>query len=164
MSGGGGCDLAGVEVAPVLATQTHALRHSVLRPHQRLDEMVYEGDTLESTLHLGAFCGFATSRRLVGVVTLSVAPMPGDPEPGDHRLRGMAVEPAVQGRGLGGRLLGEALDGVARRGGRRVWCNARVSATGFYRRHGFVPRGDAFDLPGIGPHYLLHVAVGSRAR
>ncbi|MEM8495666.1 MAG: GNAT family N-acetyltransferase [Planctomycetota bacterium] len=152
----------GLVVDVIQAGQTHALRHAVLRPHQPIQEMVYEGDDLPTTVHLGALVGSGGSRRLVGVVTLSVAPMPDMPRLGDHRLRGMAVEPSEQGRGVGGRLIGEAFRHISRRGGQRIWCNARVSAMGFYRRHGFAIHGDEFDLPGIGPHYVLYADVDPR--
>ena len=112
--------VSGLVVVPIQAAQTHSLRHSVLRPHQPLDEMVYEGDGLDSTLPLGAFLGNGTQKRLIGVVTLSVAPMPEAPEAGDHRLRGMAVEPALQGRGVGGQLIREAFRAIGVRGGRRI--------------------------------------------
>ena len=41
---------------------------------------------------------------------------------------------------------------VCSEGGGLVWCNARVAATSFYERAGFVGRDDLFDLPGIGVH------------
>ena len=137
---------------------THALRHAVLRPHQRLDEMVYEGDDLPSTIHLGAFCATDPDHP-VGIATLSDAPMPGGPQAGDYRLRGMAVHPAAQGAGVGRLLVEKAMDELAQRGARRLWCNARVSATGFYERLGFVAHGDAFEIAGIGPHFVMSAAV-----
>ncbi|MEM8783273.1 MAG: GNAT family N-acetyltransferase [Planctomycetota bacterium] len=163
-SSSGGNPIEGLEIRAIGAEQTYALRHQVLRSHQPIEEVAYPGDGLDTTLHLGAYMGDGDPQWLIGIVTLSVAPMPEAPEAGDHRLRGMAVDPAVQGRGVGGRLIREALDAIARRDGRRVWCNARVSALGFYRRHGFVVHGDEFEIPDIGPHYVLNVAVDPRLR
>jgi hypothetical protein len=33
-----------------------------------------------------------------------------------------------------------------------VWLNGRTPAKRFYERHGFLARGDVFDVPEIGPH------------
>jgi predicted GNAT family N-acyltransferase len=46
-------------------------------------------------------------------------------------------------------------DGLARlaaRGGDLVWCDARVTAAGFYERMGFTVVTEPYDKPGIGPH------------
>ncbi len=42
-----------------------------------------------------------------------------------------------------------------RRGRRLLWCNARVVALGFYTKLGLHTEGDEFDIPGIGPHYVM---------
>jgi hypothetical protein len=36
-----------------------------------------------------------------------------------------------------------------------VWCNARTPAAGFYGRAGFATEGEEFELPSIGPHFLM---------
>ncbi len=151
------------EIHALVPEQTHRLRHTVLRPHQRLDEMIYDGDTLPSTLHLGAFRQ-GDPTQVLGIVTLSNAPMPGGPAEGDVRLRGMAVDPSVQGLGVGRLLVQRSLVAAADRGAKRMWCNARVTAMGFYQKLGFVTRGDEFQIAGIGPHYLMHIALDSSPR
>jgi len=52
----------------------------------------------------------------------------------------------------------EALNAVRTADGDLLWCNARTSASGFYTRLGFAVVGEAFELPGIGPHHLMHRA------
>ena len=49
----------------------------------------------------------------------------------------MATAPELQGQGVGTRVLRTAVDLVASAGGTLIWCNARVSALGFYERAGF---------------------------
>ena len=147
-------------VQPIKPEQTHALRHAVLRPHQRIEEMVYQGDDLPDSLHLGAFhTAGDPDGPVVGVLTLNTAPMPGQAEAGDYQLRGMAVAAAMQGRGVGRLLVQRALSEVATRSGTRIWCNARVSAMGFYQSLGFVTQGEPFEIVPIGPHYVMSVAV-----
>jgi ribosomal protein S18 acetylase RimI-like enzyme len=61
----------------------------------------------------------------------------------------------MQGRGAGRRLVENGI-GVARASGAELmWCNARVTARGFYERLGFVAVGDEFDLPASGKHYVM---------
>ena len=71
----------------------------------------------------------------------------------------MATAPDARGRGLGAALLAACLHHARDRGGRRVWCNARVTAEGFYLRAGFVAEGARFDLPEIGEHVVMAVSL-----
>jgi GNAT superfamily N-acetyltransferase len=77
------------------------------------------------------------------------------------RLRGMASDPALQGQGLGGRVLEFGVDEVARRLGAAgqssagVWCSGRTGAQRFYERLGFAAIGDLYETPGTGPHYVF---------
>jgi GNAT superfamily N-acetyltransferase len=97
--------------------------------------------------------------RVVATATVFEEPMEGDPREGDWRLRGMASEPELRGRGFGAAALTAALDYARERGGKRVWCNARTGAIGFYERHGFTVIGDEYDVPEAGPHYLAFVGL-----
>ncbi len=135
---------------PAELTSVRELRQRLLRPHQGVEELVYRGDDHPDALHLGAFAG----GRLVGIA--SVAPDPSAArEPDAWRLRGMATEPGVRERGIGGELLERCVAHAGRGGAALVWCNARTRAEPFYRRHGFEPVGEVFDVPVIGPHVRM---------
>jgi GNAT superfamily N-acetyltransferase len=131
--------------------QTLALRSAVLRPGRPLGEAVFPHDDEEETLHLGAFNGEA----IVGIASLYREPMPGSTNTNTWRLRGMAVAPALQGRGIGRLLLHACFDQVQARGGTVLWCNARSTAQGFYATAGFQIRGEEFEIPGIGAHFAM---------
>jgi predicted GNAT family N-acyltransferase len=138
-------------IRPIPAADGRPLRHSVLRPGQPFEDTFYAGDDDADTVHLGAF----DDARLVGVVSLYREPRPGGPGSG-WRLRGMATEPDVRGAGFGAALLAGCVDHVAAAGGGgELWCNARASAIGFYRRGGFEVVGGEFDVAGIGPHVVM---------
>lgn len=67
----------------------------------------------------------------------------------------MASAPTLRNRGIGTALL-EACDlHVRERGGTRLWCNARIGARTLYERGGFLVEGEHFEIPTIGPHYLM---------
>jgi GNAT superfamily N-acetyltransferase len=139
------------ELRRIPAAQTRHLRHVVLRPHQRPEELVYPGDDAPDTFHVELLVG--GEQR--GVASLYREARPGSGSSTEWRLRGMAVLAAAQGRGHGAALLQACIDHAARQGGSRLWCNARTTAAGFYRRLNFEVEGDVFELPGIGPHYLM---------
>ncbi len=67
----------------------------------------------------------------------------------------MATTAAVRGSGAGRRLLQACFQHVRAGGGGLLWCNARLVALGFYERMGLEREGELFELPGIGPHYVM---------
>jgi GNAT superfamily N-acetyltransferase len=137
-----------VEVRVVDAEVTLPLRQAVLRPHQTHDEVRAQGDGLPGVAVLDG-------ERVLACASVREEPMPGDARPGDWRLRGMASDPAVRGQGYGALALTGALDYARDRGARRIWCNARTPAVGFYERHGFRAVGDEFSIEHAGPHYVM---------
>lgn len=145
-------------IRPVDAADTRALRRSVLRPHQDASKSVYPNDDAPATFHVGAF----DRDRLVGVASMYHEAMDGGRADTGWRIRGMATEPTYRGRGIGGALVEALIERARQCGGTYLWCNARTTATPFYDKCGFHQHGDAFDLPGIGPHFkMMRDLVGS---
>ena len=144
-------------VRPVEPQLTHALRQRILRPHQPLAEMHYDGDDDAETVHLAAFEG---DGEPLGVVSLYRRPMPDDGGDGDWQFRGMAVDAPRQRAGLGRLLMAACFDHARARGGRRLWCNARLTAAGFYQVLGLARRGEIFDPVAIGPHVVMSADLG----
>lgn len=138
-------------VAVLSAAAVRPLRQRVLRPHQAVDDLVFPGDDHPLSCHVGSL----VAGTLVGVASIAPEAHPVAGRPGDWRLRGMATLPEVRGTGSGAELLRVCLEHAVAHDGRRVWCNARSGAVGFYERFGFRAEGDTFDLPGIGPHLRM---------
>lgn len=139
------------------AAVTRPLRQALLRPGQRQDELVYPGDLEPESRHFAA----TVAGAVVGIASVSRQAPPGAGSEGSKwfRLRGMATLPEHRGRGIGTALLERVAGYVAERGGDTMWCNARVTAEGFYRRSGFRTVGEPFELAGIGPHVVMVRAV-----
>lgn len=148
-----------VNIRPIPPTLTHPLRQAVLRPGQPTSTLIYPSDDLPSTLHLGLFGPDTPSNEPLGIASFYDTPMPDEGRLGDWRLRGMAVAEGRRGLGIGRRLVEVGLEHIRKRGGTRLWCNARVSAKPFYEKLGFTVRGDVFDIPTIGPHYLMAIKL-----
>ena len=152
-----------VEVRPITTAATLPLRGKVLRPHLPLAEAINPGDDDATTVHFGCF--------VRGAIT-AVASIYLDPPPAalkevlaarfgsealvrPWRLRGMAAEPASQGRGYGRAALEACISHASQQGGTLLWCNARVGALGFYKRSGFLSFGEKFEIPGAGDHFVM---------
>lgn len=133
-----------------------ALRHSVLRPNQSMEQCRYEGDEDATTFHIGAS---SSDGDVVGIATALNCDEPRYEQFSSQsqlRLRGMAVAPTFQQQGIGKTLLKACLEEAAKRGCQMFWCNARVVAVEFYLKCGFSILNDApFNIEGIGPHHVM---------
>lgn len=125
------------------------MRREILRPGASDTELAYPGDDAVDAGHFGAYL----AHTLVGIA--SVSPQPHRDVDTAWRLRGMATASTVRGTGVGALLLAACIDHVVAHGGTLLWCNARTPARGFYERFGFEAEGEEFEIPGIGPHYLM---------
>jgi ribosomal protein S18 acetylase RimI-like enzyme len=85
-----------------------------------------------------------------------------DPESarGSWRIRGMATEARARGRGAGTAVLAALLDHARAEGARTVWCTVRTNARSLYERAGFRTVSQEFELPDIGPHVVMQLALG----
>lgn len=160
--------LGRVTVRRCRAEEVLPVRRLVLRPHQRLAETTFPGDSAPATAH---FCAEDEGGRVVCVATVcqeEIAWPPGDARPEGTvgatpwRLRGMATIPEWRGKGAGSALLAAVVNHVAGMGGGVLWCNARLSAVAFYERAGMVRIGHPWDEPVIGPHVKMWKMVSGQ--
>ncbi len=138
------------EVVRSTVAATAELRRRVLRPGGALE---LPGDDDEG------IAWFAVVEHGAVVSTGNVrsgpAPAPVPACVGAWRLRGMATLPERRGAGLGASVLRSAVAHVVSCGGSLLWCNARTPAQQFYERQGFLPVGERWLDPVIGPHVRM---------
>ena len=151
-----------MRVARVPASVVHPVRTEILRPGWPPASAVYaDVDERPDVVHVAAFDG-----EVVAAVATAFPEAPPDaaraelPEsawvPGAAwRLRGMASTEAARGRGFGRAVLGEVFDAAREAGASVLWCNARLGAVAFYERQGLATAGERFEMPEIGPHYVM---------
>jgi GNAT superfamily N-acetyltransferase len=132
---------------------TRSLRRAILRPHQTVEQVAAHEPAL--AFAVGAFAG----ERLVSVGFVSP-----DGEPGAWRVRGMATEADARGRGAGAAVLDALVAHASERGALRVWCNARTPARSLYERAGFTAASAEFELPEIGPHFVMERELAPTGR
>lgn len=137
-------------VVALTAERTHPLRRAVLRDGDPTRSVVFDGDELPSTMHLGV----EVDGELVAVSTWLEVRHPDHPALAGVQLRGMATAPERQGTGLGHLLLEDALRRLRADGYELVWARARDTALAFYERHGFEVFGRGYvDLTTGLPHH-----------
>lgn len=115
---------------------TWRMRQKVLYPAHKLYDMEMEEDN--HGYHFGAFM----DNKLVGVVSLFQ-------NGNDFQFRKFAVDETVQGKGIGKTMLQHLVDFAINENAKRLWCNARVSAIGFYLKYGFENTGQFFTKNGF---------------
>ncbi|GAB2705471.1 GNAT family N-acetyltransferase [Mucilaginibacter koreensis] len=119
---------------------TWRLRKDVLYPDKPLAAMQIEEDNYG--YHFGAF----QEGELIAVVSLFKH---GD----EYQFRKFAVRDNFQGKGIGRQVLDHIATFAKIVGGKRLWCNARLSAVGFYQKQGFETEGAEFIRKGI--NYII---------
>jgi predicted GNAT family N-acyltransferase len=138
------------ELVELRSQDTHALRRAVLRNETPSDEVVFDGDELESTFHLGV----RIDGEVVAISTWLERPYPDRPADRGFQIRGMATVAAHRGQGLGAQLLEAGIDRCRADGAALVWARARDTAMAFYARHGFATVGRGYvDLTTGLPHH-----------
>lgn len=150
----------------VPAAVVRPLRTAILRPTWTDRLATYDQDETVA-VHVAAFRDGAAEPDGVGTVYAEAPPEANRGEipaaaytaGASWRLRGMATSDAARGTGLGRVVLEECFAVVRENGGRYLWCNARLVAVPFYERLGLAAVGPEFDIPGIGPHYVMWRAV-----
>lgn len=116
------------------------LRHRVLWPDRPRADVILPEDG--GALHLAGCLG----AQIVAVGSFFPEITP---EGTRCRLRKLAVDPGHRGRGLASALLRAAMPYLQEMGCTELWCDARLSAAGFYRANGFTLAPDTFTKRGL---------------
>ena len=117
------------------------IRFSVFVEEQRVPIEIEWDDQDAPSVHALAYSGASEA-----IATGRLLP--------DGHIGRMAVLKAWRGKGVGGAIL-ERLIGVAReRGDTAIELFAQTHALAFYRRYGFVEKGEVFEEAGI-PHQAM---------
>jgi len=131
------------------------LRKEVLRPGKlTLDDARFSTDKAAGAFHLGYYL----QGKLVCIASFhpqSYRDFNGE----GFQLRGMATLEKYRRRGLGNHLLNFAIVYLRGQQANYLWCNARKTALQFYRNMGFEIISPEFEVPDIGPHYVLYVKI-----
>lgn len=141
------------EFKKIKSQDTYVVRHPVLRSGRPIESCRFEGDDFITTKHFGLF----HENELMAVASIFENSNDCLQTKYQYQLRGMAVIGALQGKGIGYKLLTAIIDELKKEHQHfGVWFNARVSAVGFYEKMQFKTIGDAFEIAPIGLHYVMY--------
>ena len=127
------------------------LRSKMLRNGADINECVFPTDEITGVFHLAYY---ADENEIATVATF----FPQDRSDRDgtgYQLRGMATDEAYFGKRYGAALVKYAVDYIKTAKADYIWCNARSTATAFYQKQGFEIVSEEFEIPGVGPHYIM---------
>jgi predicted GNAT family N-acyltransferase len=131
------------------------IRNEVLREGKlTLEECIFPSDRLEGAFHLGYY----QNDELACIASFHPQNYEGF-EGKAYQLRGMATTEKFRGKGFGNQLVNFALVYLRGQKANYVWCNARKKAVQFYHNAGFEIISAEFEVPGIGPHYVMYVKI-----
>ena len=135
-----------MNIVELAATDTHGLRRRVLRADTPSTDVIFDGDTLATTQHLGV----ETEQQLVAISSWYRRPYPAHPDTMAVQLRAMATAPNMRRRGIGSLLIAAGIERARTRGVKLVWARARDSALGFYQDNGFEVVGHGYLVAEVG--------------
>lgn len=119
---------------------TWDLRQKELYPELPINEMRLEEDI--NGLHFGLF----TDNKLITIVSVF-------DKNNSLQFRKFATNKEYQQKGYGSTLLKYIIDFAIQQKKSSIWCNARESATGFYKKLGFEETNEKFTRSGI--NYII---------
>ncbi|WP_316816239.1 GNAT family N-acetyltransferase [Pedobacter nyackensis] len=114
-----------IQIEQIRFELTWRIRHQVMYPDLPFDSIKLENDA--DGIHFGLYA----QDQLTAVVSLFNIDQ-------IYQFRKFATIVSAQGKGYGSMLLKYIIDYVKNIGAEKLWCNARVSATGFYSKLGFI--------------------------
>ncbi|MEY4165832.1 MAG: hypothetical protein RLZ84_407 [Actinomycetota bacterium] len=128
------------------------VRTKVLRRGTPSSNPSYSEDSDPSTVHLGV----RDSGQVIAVSSWIERPFPLDPTAVAVQLKGMAVDDALQGTGIGRLIIDAGEDHARHRRASIVWARARDAALDFYTKCGYSVIGEMFMDEATGlPHHVV---------
>lgn len=125
-----------LEIKQILSSETWEIRHRVMWAEKPFEGVKLPND--DDGLHFGLF----KDNILISVVSLFI-------EDDLAQFRKFATEIEEQGKGYGAKLLAYLMQQCIERNVKILWCNARTSAIGFYKKFGLAIVSDAWVKEGI---------------
>ena len=129
-------DTTEIVIKEVPLADVWTIRHQVMYPLETLDFVKLEADA--AGLHWGVY----NDNTLVSVISVFI-------EGNSLQFRKFATIVTQQGKGYGSALLQYTMDWAAANHIESIWCNARTTATGMYRRFGMNPTGEPWQKYGL---------------
>jgi ribosomal protein S18 acetylase RimI-like enzyme len=139
-------------IKKITSETTFSVRNPVLRPNLPVETCRFDGDNLPSTVHFGYY----DNEKLVGIVSVFEKNNENWNNNRQFQIRGMAVLEEFQKKGIGEKLVQTVINLAQEKEIELIWFNARKNAVPFYEKIGFHINGTAFEIEGVGTHYIMY--------
>ncbi|NMH87311.1 GNAT family N-acetyltransferase [Flavivirga algicola] len=126
----------GYKIIKIDSQKTLSIRYQAMWPNKPIDYVKLENDI--QGLHFGLFI----QDKIISVISLFE-------ENSNIQFRKFATLNTFQGQGYGTILLNYILEYAEKNEYKKVWCNARVNKSAFYKRFGLKETNSYFDKGGI---------------
>lgn len=143
------------EVRRIKPEMTYSIRHSVLRPHQAIEDCKYDTDNEGNAFHVGAFY----QGKLISIASFCIEKHPDFPIEKQYRLRAMATLDDFRKLGAGMSVVNYAENLIKEQDVNFLWCKGRTIVQEYYSKLGFKVHGEVFDYPPIGPHIIMYKKI-----
>ena len=144
-----------LEFRKIEPEMTYNLRHTVLRPHQKIEDSMYDSDNENHAFHVGVFY----QGRLISVASFIAEKHPDFPIERQYRLRQMATLEDFRKLGAGRAVVNYAENFIKEQGVTFIWCKGRTTVHEYYSNLGFREYGEVFDYPPIGQHIVMYKKI-----
>ncbi len=124
------------EIKQITTSETLAIRHKVMWPNKPLAYVKLPND--ENARHFGLF----VNNEITSIISLFVVN-------NEAQFRKFATLIEFQGFGYGTMLLKRIIELMKEEGIQKLWCNARVEKSKFYKKFNLEPTDKKFKKDGI---------------
>lgn len=123
-------------IAEITAKETLLIRHQVMWPDRSIDYVKLPND--DQGKHFGLFI----NDQLISVISLFIVDQ-------EAQFRKFATLSEHQGKGYGSLLLKHIMNVAAEQNIQKIWCNARMDKSDYYKKFGLTLTHETFDKGGI---------------
>jgi GNAT superfamily N-acetyltransferase len=141
-----------ISIKKINYLDTFPVRSSVLRQGKPIETCSFLGDDAVDTTHFGLYI----ENNIIGVASVFTSNNENFDNKTQLQLRGMAILKEFQSTGFGKLLIEEIFSFIESTQVELLWFNARETAVSFYEKLGCIKKGNSFEIPEIGTHFLMY--------
>ena len=141
-----------ISIKKINYLDTFPVRSAVLRQGKPIETCSFLGDETVGTTHFGLYI----ENNIIGVASVFTSNNENFDIKNQFQLRGMAILEEYQSTGFGKLLIEEIFNFIESTQVELLWFNARESAVPFYEKLGCTKKDPSFEIPEIGPHFLMY--------
>ncbi len=138
-------------IKEIQSSETYLVRQEELRKGKPLETCHFEGDDEKTTKHFG----IELNEKIIGIVSVYQVNSQLFFDENQFQIRGMAVLEAHQQKGYGALLIERAEKYCFEKNASVIWFNAREKAVPFYEKNGYQTKGNSFEIPEVGTHFIM---------